>query len=257
MRDGDPLPGVSPAQVVSQLAHRVFDPLHLSRVRMVLDYHGLADPPAGPLAAVAARHGVTTRTVSLHVQAVRSAGATLPLSPELIADVTRRSTPTEDHLGRVRIANTLALTTPHRPSPPAKRAASVTHQAPVQSALRVLAAVGPLGTKTLLESVLRSRRFRDRRPFSVTDLESALTRCGARASAGRWSAPTGVDVPDRYRSVIAFATGRDLTRAEMIQVLIDAGYSRSSANGRMSSSHPLIQRVGPNRYRVIDTDTAR
>ena len=81
MRDGDPLPGMSPAQVVSQLAHRVFGPLHLDRVRVVLDYHGLADRAAGTLAEVAARHGVTTRTVSLHVKAVRAAGATLPLSP--------------------------------------------------------------------------------------------------------------------------------------------------------------------------------
>ena len=73
VRDGDPLPGVSPAQVVSQLAHRVFGPLHLDRARVVLDYHGLADRAAGTLAEVAARHGVTTRTVSLHVKAVRVA----------------------------------------------------------------------------------------------------------------------------------------------------------------------------------------
>ena len=80
MRDGDPLPGVSPAQVVSQLAHRVFGPLHRDRVRVVLDYHGLADAAASTLAEVAARHGVTTRTVSLYVKAVRTAGATLPLT---------------------------------------------------------------------------------------------------------------------------------------------------------------------------------
>ena len=81
VRDGDPLPGVSPAQVVSQLTYRVFGPLHLDRTRVVLDYHGLADRAAGTLAEVAARHGVTTRTVSLHVKAVRAAGATLPLTP--------------------------------------------------------------------------------------------------------------------------------------------------------------------------------
>ena len=115
MRDGDPLPGCPPAQVVSQLAHRVFGPLHLDRTRVVLDYHGLADRAAGTLADVAARHGVTTRTVSLQVKAVRAAGATLPLTPAVTAEATRRSTPAEDHLARVRTARTLGLPDPHAP----------------------------------------------------------------------------------------------------------------------------------------------
>ena len=101
---------------MSQLAHRVFGPLHLDRVRVVLDYHGLADRAAGTLAEVAARHGVTTRTVSLHVKAVRAAGATLPLTPAVIAEATRRSTPAEDHLARVRIARTLGLPDPQPPA---------------------------------------------------------------------------------------------------------------------------------------------
>jgi hypothetical protein len=37
----------------------------------------------------------------------------------------------------------------------------------------------------------------------------------------------------------------------MILVLIAAGYSRTSAGGRMSCSHPLFTRVGPDRYRII------
>jgi hypothetical protein len=57
--------------------------------------------------------------------------------------------------------------------------------------------------------------------------------------------------PDRYRVIIDAAGGRDLTRADMIEVLITAGYRRSSAIGRMSSSHPLFHRVGPDLYRVI------
>jgi hypothetical protein len=56
--------------------------------------------------------------------------------------------------------------------------------------------------------------------------------------------------------IIDAAAGRDLTRADMIDVLITAGYSRSSAIGRMSSSHPLFQRVGPDRYRVISSPPA-
>src|SRR6478735_1126217 len=47
MRDGAPLPGRTPAQMLSQLAYRVFGPLQPTRTRVVLDYHGLLDhPPA-------------------------------------------------------------------------------------------------------------------------------------------------------------------------------------------------------------------
>ena len=73
---------------------------------------------------------------------------------------------------------------------------------------------------------------------------------GAEAgSDGRWSSPPGITAPDRYRVIVDEATGRDLTRADMIDVLISAGYSRSSAIGRMSSSHPLSHRVGRDRRR--------
>jgi hypothetical protein len=60
-----------------------------------------------------------------------------------------------------------------------------------------------------------------------------------------------VNAPDRYRVIVGLAAGRDLTRAEMITILITAGYRESSATGRMSSSHPLFRRTGPDRYRLI------
>ena len=100
MRDGTPLPGLTPAQVVTQLAHRVFGPLQLSRTRIVLDYHGLLKHPAAELAEVARRNSVTTRTVSNNAAAVRAAGTRQPLSPELLTAATRPSPPTEDHTGR-------------------------------------------------------------------------------------------------------------------------------------------------------------
>ena len=59
----------------------------------------------------------------------------------------------------------------------------------------------------------------------------------------RWTAPPGVVPPDRYQVIMDAAASRDLTRAGMIDVLITAGYSGSSAAGRMSSSHPLFHRT--------------
>jgi len=37
----------------------------------------------------------------------------------------------------------------------------------------------------------------------------------------------------------------------MIVILLAAGYSRSSAEGRISTSHPLFKCSGPDRYRII------
>ena len=254
-------PGLTPVDVLSQLAHRVFGPLHLDRTRVVLDYHGAAGHTAGTLAEVAARHGVTTRTVSNHVRAVRSAGETLPLSTDLVAAATRRSRAGEDHLARVRTARTLGLPEPQAPAGKApvlsRDLVSSNVAAAAWSAARVLAAVGPLNLDTLHAAVTRSRRFRHRTPFTATELGTALTAAGAEQGPdGRWHAPPGVPVPDRHRVIVELAAGRDLTRAGMIEILISAGYTHSSATGRMSSSHPLFERIGPDRYRLIGTPTA-
>ena len=65
------------------------------------------------------------------------------------------------------------------------------------------------------------------------------------ANAG-WSCRAGAVLSDRRAH-----RGRDLTRAEMIDILLATGYRESSATGRMSSSHPLFRSTGPDRYRLI------
>ena len=45
--------------------------------------------------------------------------------------------------------------------------------------------------------------------------------------------------------IATLAAGRDLTRTEMIDILLAAGYRVSSAAGRLSSCHPLFRRAGP------------
>jgi hypothetical protein len=89
MPDGAPLPGRTPAQVLSQLVHRVFGPLQPARTWIVLDYHGLLEDPAGALVQIAARHRVTARSVSTNVALVRAAGHRLPLSAPLTTAATR------------------------------------------------------------------------------------------------------------------------------------------------------------------------
>jgi hypothetical protein len=92
----------------------------------------------------------------------------------------------------------------------------------------------------------------EKNPLSHSDPVAALTAIGCTLDpAGRWHPPTTAVAPDRYRVIVTLATGPDMTRAEMIDILVAAGYQQSSATGRMSSSHPLFRRTGPGRYRLI------
>jgi len=54
---------------------------------------------------------------------------------------------------------------------------------------------------------------------------------------------------------IAVAAGRDLTRSEMIDALVAAGYAPTSARVRKIRNHPLIRHTGPNRYRIVGEDS--
>lgn len=236
------------------MAHRVFGPLRAGRVRMVLDFHGLAGRPAATVTAIAARHRVTRPTVARAVARVRAAGARLPLTPGIVTQATRDSVPGEDHRGRVRIAATLNVPTPGPAPAGARRRSAVplSHLTAARAGARLVAAVGPLDLDTVRSAVARSRRFRGAAPVSADDLAAALIVIGASHDAdGRWRPPPETSVPDRYRAVVESAGGRDLTRQQMITILVAAGYSSSSAAGRMSSSHPLFHRTGPDRYRLI------
>jgi hypothetical protein len=207
------------------------------------------------LVQVAARHRVTSRTVSYNAAAVRAAGSRLPVSAPLITEATRGSGPGADHLGRVRIAATLGLPAPA--SAPVQEPGPVVGTVPAghltvaRASARMLAAVGPLDLPTLASAVVRTRRFRARNPMSESGLAVALTTVGCTLTKDdRWHRQDGVVAPDRYQLIVTLAT-RELTRAEMIAILLAAGYRESSATGRMSSSHPLFQRTGPGWYRLV------
>ncbi len=157
MRDGVPLPGSTPSALISLLAHRVFGPLRLDRVRAVLDYHGMDGYPADHRSVVATRHGITAPTVSNWCEVLQAAGSQLPLSIELATECVRRTRPGENQLGRVRIAATLELQDPRRP------ATIPDHSGPLPAdlaaaaiAARVLAAAGPLPLTALHAAVGRA-----------------------------------------------------------------------------------------------------
>ena len=100
-------------------------------------------------------------------------------------------------------------------------------------------------------AVRRSQRFRSRNPLSDNDFTAALSAIGCAQRDGRLYPPAGAVPPKRYLSIVSLGGGRELTRPQMIRILETAGYATSSAAGRMSSSHPLFQRTGPDQYRLI------
>ena len=256
MRDGVPVPGSTPAAVLSQLAHRVFGPLRPDRVRVVLDFHGLADRPAVSVAAVADRHHIHPTTVANWAKTLAAAGARLPLTDELAAEVSRPSSSGEDHRGRVRVATSLAVPRPGlsvHPTRPARPRLSQTDHRVAGIAVRVLAAAGPQTLDTLQAAIARSRRDRPRPNPADTSLTAALRTLGAVPDAtGRWRAPPGRAASVRDQSLRREVAGRTLTRTAMITALVRAGYTYSYADGRAINTHPLIQRVAPNSYRLID-----
>ena len=239
---------------MSQLIHRVLGPLRPDRLRWVLDYHGLAGAPAAALDDTARRNHVTVGMITVQAAKVRAAGAALPLPPSVVTSVMRPTEPGEDRLGRIRIARTLGLPPPPGPPEPAPAPDVSTPplMATARSAVRILSATGPLDMPTLLDALTRARRWKGSSTLTAGLLADALTAVDATQDGnGRWHAPPGFPVPEGYRVIIAAGAGRDLTRREVIDILTAAGYTASSADGLMSSTHPLFVHVDRNRYRVL------
>lgn len=253
MRDGQPLPGRTPTDLLSQLVFRVCGPLRLDRVHLVLDFHGLRGHPAATREVTARRNRITEPTLRRWIQAVEKAGASLPLTTELCGEVARRSRPGEDHLARCRVANTLGLGVP---LPPVTRTVpefrpSARDIAAARTAIRVLGAIGPLSLGDLVDSVRRSRRFRDRGSVGPEDLAAALAHLGVTVtSQGVWQAPE-VGLSNRYRVIAEAMRGRIWSRASVVKILVRAGYRESSAGGRIISVHPLLRRIGPDQYALV------
>jgi hypothetical protein len=111
-RTGVPVPGQTAADVVTNLIHRVFGPTRGGCAESLLDWAGLLGHPAGPVAEVADRHRTTPATLTNRARLVTSRGTRTPLSPTLLRDAIRPTQPTEDHLGRQRLAELLGLPPP-------------------------------------------------------------------------------------------------------------------------------------------------
>lgn len=71
---------------------------------MLLNWAGLKNYPAGPIAEVANRNHIARTTLTNRIRQVTHPGADTPLGPLLLRDATRVTESTEDHLSRRRTA---------------------------------------------------------------------------------------------------------------------------------------------------------
>lgn len=163
-----------------------------------------------------------------------------------------RPAPDHRHLG---LTQPSPAPVDHSPAEDNDDSVPAARMAVARTGLRLLAAVGPLTLPGIADAVARSRRFRDRNPPSDADLAGALRAVGCTVDdQDRWRPLAGAAPTDRDQAIVTRAAGRNLTRAEIIDILITVGYREVSATGRMSSSHPLFRRTGPDRYRLVGDD---
>ena len=85
-RNGPPLPGLTVHELVSQLTWRVLGPLK-GRAKSVLDWAGLRGEPPATIEDVARQYFVTPKAVQHRLGRVAAAGAELPLSDTLLAEL--------------------------------------------------------------------------------------------------------------------------------------------------------------------------
>ena len=109
-RSGTPLPGLTIHELVSQLAWRVLGPLK-GRAKSVLDWAGLRGEPPAMIEAVARRYFVTPQTVKQRIARVAAAGAQLPLTDDLLAEVAGPPRPGENPLTPRRCIHLLGIQT--------------------------------------------------------------------------------------------------------------------------------------------------
>jgi uncharacterized protein (DUF433 family) len=109
-RSGTPLPGLTIHELVSQLTWRVLGPLK-GRAKSVLDWAGLRGEPPATIEAVARRYFVTPQAVKHRIRRVAAAGAQLPLTDNLLAEVFGPPRPGENPVTHRRCGHLLSIET--------------------------------------------------------------------------------------------------------------------------------------------------
>ena len=109
-RSGTPLPGLTIHELVSQLTWRVLGPLK-GRAKSVLDWAGLRGEPPATIEAVARRYFVTPQAVKHRIRRVAAAGAQLPLTDNLLAEVAGPPRPGENPVTHRRCGHLLSIET--------------------------------------------------------------------------------------------------------------------------------------------------
>ena len=113
-RNGTPLPGLTIDELVSQLTWRVLGPLK-GRAKSVLDWAGLRGEPPAVIEDVARCYFVTPQAVRHRIGRVAVAGAELPLTDSILAELVGPPPPGVNPLTHRRCVHLLSIETPPTP----------------------------------------------------------------------------------------------------------------------------------------------
>ena len=105
------MPGLTVPDVTRQLTWRVLGPLK-GRAKSVLDWAGLRGEPPQTFHQAGRTYFVTGRAVAQRVRRVAAEGARLPLTQEVLAELSRPAAPGEDPVMRRRCAHLLGVHPP-------------------------------------------------------------------------------------------------------------------------------------------------
>jgi hypothetical protein len=195
-----PLPAVTAAQAVSQLAHRVIGPTGRD-LAPVLEWAAGGDPEE-----ITTRYGLPPTALQRRLRILRVVGAATPLRQSVLGELSAPDATTEQHHRARRIFKVRASR--------GQLQMRIAHSTNV--ALRVLATLGPQPVDILCQAANRSRQpTANLPPVTVDELELGLTHRGAThdPDTGRWTAPTGTTPAERdVRLVDALRVAGPLTR---------------------------------------------
>lgn len=244
-RTAPPLPALTADQAISQLIWRVLGP-YPDRVHPMLAWSAGNEAPPGD--------DITAAHLQYLISRVQAIGRCTPLQPTVLAEL---QTPGTRDVRRHRARRLFALPTPPAPATPSAYPPRWAHGLRVntRTAVRVLAAVGPLPMIDLHLAVARTHRQRSTWLPTAAELATGLAYIGGAHDphTDRWSPPTGAT--PWPRDIKLLEVDKELNsplynRRQLVELLAAAGYDHITPHSNTIARHPLIRQAARNQYRL-------
>ncbi len=241
--------------VVSQLIWRVLGPREPRRPRAIADWAGLHGPTEVE-AVLAARHGVSDRTLQLWRRQIRDHAETRLNTPDrLRTQLARPTAAGEDHRARQRQAWLFGIAVAGGPPVVPVRRWSEKERGYARIIRRILAAVNPLTAEQIVGAIRRTHRNRHAPAAAIVTLLWSHPHFTVEPNHKSWlvrpvTQQAARPLDQRLLAAAAAAGGGTFTRSEITALCVQAGYTPLSAIQTVQT-HPLLVHDGPNRWSIM------